>query len=86
VGKSAGAYFHKKFLLMKDKQAENKVLPIDLAAVKENSFEEIIVHEFLIDYKTEEGEVIRSSVEKRGSKASFTYTLNVKLRKKGQIV
>jgi hypothetical protein len=86
LGKSAGAYFHKKFLLRKDKKADNRVLPIDLSSVKHSAFEEIFVTEFLIDYKSEEGEVIRSSVEKRGSKNSFTYTLNVKLRKKGQVV
>ena len=86
LGKSAGAYFHKKYLLQKTSPADNRVLPIDLSSVEQRSFEEIFVTEFLIDYKTTEGEVIRSSVEKRGSKASFTYTLNVKLQKKGQIV
>lgn len=86
LGYSAGAFFHKKFLLAKDKQADNRVLPIDLSGIRDSSFEEIFVTETMIDYKTSEGEVIASSVEKRGGRQSFMYTLNVKLRMKGQVV
>lgn len=58
LGKSAGAHFHKKYLLQKDKKADPSAIPLDLSSVNENCFEEIYVQETLIDFKTSEGEVI----------------------------
>lgn len=66
LGKSAGTHFHKKFLLKKDKQADDSVLPLNLDQLDNACLEEIQVSETFIDYKTSEGEVISCSIEKKG--------------------
>ena len=43
LGKSAGTHFHKKFLLAKDKQADDSVLPLNLVKVDNACLEEIHV-------------------------------------------
>ena len=66
LGKSAGTHFHKKFLLKKDKQADISVLPLDISQIPVGCYEEIYISETFIDFKTNEGEVISCSVEKKG--------------------
>ena len=77
LGKAAGTHFHKKFLLKKSPKADSSALPLDIAHIDENCFEEIRVSETFIDYHSTEGEVLACSVEKKGSKNSFTYTLKL---------
>ena len=84
LGKSAGTHFHKKFLLKKDPQADISAIPLDLSLLDENCFEEIIISETFIDFKTNEGDVIQCSVEKKGSKNSYTYTHKLTVMKNGQ--
>ena len=86
LGKSAGTHFHKKYLLKKDPKADSSVLPIDLSAIDQNCFEEIHLSETFIDYQTAEGEVVSCSVEKKGSKNSYTYTHKLLLKKNDQKV
>lgn len=84
IGKSAGTHFHKKLLLRKDPKADISALPIDLQGVDQNCFEEIYLSETFIDYKTKEGEVVACSVEKKGAKNHFSYTLKLNLMIKGE--
>lgn len=86
LGKSAGTHFYKKFLLEKDNLTDSSVLPLDLSSIDQNCFEEIHLSETFIDYQTAEGEVLSSSVEKKGNKNSYTYTLKLLIKKKGQKV
>ena len=79
IGKSAGAHFHKKLLLWKFPQADSSAIPFDFSSIDKGYFEEINIQETFIDYKTREGSVISSSVEKKGSKNHFTYTLKINL-------
>jgi len=74
LGKSAGTHFHKKFLLKKHPKADASAIPLDLSSINANSFEEIILSETFIEYQTKENDVVSCSVEKKGSKNSFTYT------------
>lgn len=74
IGKSAGTHFHKKFLLAKEEKADVSVIPLSLAALDQNCFEEIFISETFIDYRTREGKVLACSVEKKGAKKHFTYT------------
>lgn len=50
----------------------------------QNCFEEIYLSETFIDYKTKEGEVVACSVEKKGAKNHFSYTLKLNLMIKGE--
>jgi len=84
LGKSAGTHFHKKFLLCKDKKADSSAVPLDLSNIKQDCTEEIHLSETYIDYQTAEGDVISCSVEKKGSKRSFTYTHKLTILKNGQ--
>lgn len=84
IGKSAGTHFHKKFLLQKENKADISVIPMDLSGIDKNCQEEIHLSETFIDYKTNLGEVISCSVEKKGSKNHYTYTLKLLILIKGQ--
>lgn len=84
LGKSAGTHFHKKLLLQKDPKADSSVLPINFGDMDQSCFEEIHLSETFIDYQTAEGEVLSCSVEKKGAKNSYTYTLKVQIKKKNQ--
>ena len=79
LGKHTGTHFHKKFLLKKEKRSDTSMLPLNLQLIDKKCFEEIYISETYIDYKTSEGEILSCSVEKKGSKQSFTYTLKVNL-------
>lgn len=79
IGKSAGAHFHKKLLLWKVPQADSSAIPLESSLIDKAYFEEISIWETFIDYKTHEGDVISSSVEKKGAKNHFTYTHKVNL-------
>ena len=85
LGKSgAGSSFYKKFLLKKstEKSKSTTTVPIELGS--NQPFEESQVIETFIKYNTSEGKVIESSVEKRGSNLTFTYTHKMTLEKHGQ--
>ena len=84
IGKSAGTHFHKKFLLQKEPQADISVIPLDLTQLDQNQYEEIYISETFIDHKSNEGEVVSCSVEKKGYLNQFTYTQKVDLKVKGQ--
>ena len=84
LGKSAGVHFHKKFLLKKVPKADPSAIPLDLLNLDQDRIEEVYISETFIDYKTNEGEVISCSVEKKGSKNHFTYTHKLNLKVKGQ--
>ena len=86
IGKSAGTHFHKKLLLRKDPKADISALPIDLQGVDQNCFEEIYLSETFIDYKTKEGEVMACSVEKKGNKNHYSYTLKLNLKINGEML
>ena len=84
LGKSgAGATFYKKFLLKKatNKAKTTTTVPIELPHGQ--PYEESQVIETYIKYNTSEGKVIESSVEKRGSNLTFTYTHKMTLEKHG---
>jgi len=74
LGKSAGTHFHKKFLLRKEKTIDSSVIPMDLSTINDECYEEINLSEIFIDYQTKEGTVVSCSVERKGTKHSFTYT------------
>lgn len=81
LGRQTGNSFYKKFLLKKGTPAKGTTIPIEL---EENQhFEESVVIETFINYKTSEGRVIESSIEKKGSNRSFTYTHKILLEKSG---
>ena len=84
LGKSAGTHFHKKFLLKKSPKADSSAVPIDLSGIEDNCYEEITVSETFVEFKSSEGEVVSCSVEKKGSKNSFTYTHKLTLLKNQQ--
>lgn len=86
LGKSAGHQFHKKFLLSKELKADSSVLPMDIANLDQYSVEEMLLDETFINYQTNEGKVIMCSVEKKGSKNHYTYTLKLTLLKNNQNV
>jgi hypothetical protein len=67
-------------------KADSSMVPLDLSKVDDNCYEEIHLSETFIDYSTTEGEVISCSVEKKGSKRSFTYTHKLLLLKNGEKV
>ena len=49
-------------------------------------FDESQVSETFINYKTSEGRVIDSSVEKKGNNKAFTYTHKISIEKNGQVL
>ena len=73
IGLKRGAQFYRKFLL---KKAPKNVLLSTIVPVQfgENQFEESQVIETFIRYKSSEGSVTSSSIEKKGSNKAFTYT------------
>lgn len=60
-------------------QADSSAIPLESSLIDKAYFEEISIWETFIDYKTHEGDVISSSVEKKGAKNHFTYTHKVNL-------
>lgn len=80
LGKSAGSCFATKFLLKKIKKNNKYAIPLSLGEeIDERCFEEVDVSETFIDYRTNEGEVISCSVERKGTLQTFSYTLKLKL-------
>ena len=79
IGKSPGAHFNKKILLQKSLKVDSSAIPLESSLIDKAFYEEISIWKTFIDYKTNEGEVISSSVEKKGAKIPFTYTLKVNL-------
>ena len=65
-------------------KADPSAIPLDLLNLDQDRIEEVYISETFIDYKTNEGEVISCSVEKKGSKNHFTYTHKLNLKVKGQ--
>jgi DNA-binding GntR family transcriptional regulator len=65
--------------LQKYPQADSSAIPLDFSNIHQGYYEEINIMETFIDYKTREGIVISSSVEKKGAKNHFTYTLKINL-------
>jgi DNA-binding GntR family transcriptional regulator len=57
---------------------------MDLSSIDANCIEEILILETFIDHKTPEGDVISCSVEKKGSRNSFTYTHKLTIMKNNQ--
>lgn len=84
IGKSAGTHFHKKLLLRKIPKADSSAVPIDLQDIDPDCYEEIYLSETFIDYKTKEGEVISCSVEKKGAKNHYSYTLKLNVLINGE--
>merc|ERR1711957_222237 len=58
---------------------DSSAIPLDFSKIDKGYFEEINIYETFIDYKTREGSVISSSVEKKGARNHFTYTLKINL-------
>jgi len=82
LGRQTGNSFYKKFLLKKSTPTIGTRFPIKL---RENQhFEESDVIETFINYKGSEGRVIESSIEKKGSNKSYTYTHKITLEKNAQ--
>lgn len=59
-------------------------LPLNLNQVNSLCYEEIYVTQVFIDYKSPSGEFSQCSVEKRGSKNSFSYIHTLNLIQNGQ--
>jgi len=72
--------------LSKAKKADSSVLPMDLDGLDQFNVEEMLLDETFINYQTNEGKVIMCSIEKKGSKNHFTYTLKLTLLKANQNV
>jgi len=72
--------------LAKEAKADSSVLPMNIAEIDEYCVEEMLLDETFINYQTNEGKVIMCSVEKKGSKSHFTYTLKLTLMKNNQNV
>jgi len=77
LGKGGRSTFYRKFLLKKaamngNASQQKHSLPLDLPS--DLHVEESILIEPFINYKTSEGRVLESSVEKKGRDKAFTYT------------
>ena len=72
--------------MSKAKKADSSVLPMDLDGLDQFNVEEMLLDETFINYQTNEGKVIMCSIEKKGSKNHFTYTLKLTLLKANQNV
>jgi hypothetical protein len=59
---------------------------MDLAKLDLYNMEEMLLDETFINYQTTEGKVIMCSVEKKGSKNHYTYTLKYTILKNNQNV
>ena len=59
-------------------------MPLDLSSIDQDCLEEIHISETFINYQTNEGDVISCSVEKKGTRSSFTYTHKLTIMKNGQ--
>lgn len=59
---------------------------MDLHKLDLYNVEEMLLDETFINYQTNEGKVIMCSVEKKGSKSHYTYTLKLTLLKNNQNV
>ena len=71
-----GADFQSKFLL---KKHVNSTCNIPLQISKKQHVDESTVIETFINYKTSEGRVLESSIEKKGANKAFTYTHKITL-------
>jgi hypothetical protein len=89
LGSPIGPLFYKKFLLKKAKNTKLNVMtvmPLDFSVMTKD-YEEITIIEDFIDYQSHEGEVIESSIERRGGAVgSFSYYHKMQILKRGQIL
>jgi hypothetical protein len=59
---------------------------MEIEKLDQYNVEEMLLDETFINYQTNEGKVIMCSIEKKGSKNHFTYTLKLTLLKNNQNV
>ena len=64
--------------------ADSCAVPIDLKSLDSKNYEVITTNETFIDYQSPEGDVISCSIEKKGSKNSYTYTHKITSQTNGQ--
>jgi hypothetical protein len=64
--------------------ADSSVVPLNLSGLDENCYEEIYISETFIEAKSNEGEVLSCSVEKKGSRGHFIYTHKLTIMIKGE--
>jgi len=71
-------------LLIKDSPAQGSFTKVPVNFDRRQHYEESQVIETWINYQSNEGNVVESSVEKKGSNKAFTYTHKILLLKNGQ--
>ena len=82
--RTVGEQFYRKFLLKKSTSSVRTRVPIDVS--EDMHIDESTVMETFINYKSTEGKVHCSSIEKKGFNKAFTYTHKISIERNGQIL